>query len=169
MMYVFVFGPVAVTSEHFETVEPDGSHEYGTRIQLRRVRYDIVDGVRHSAGRDGIYSTIASPIWRGDLFNVVGGAEGAHEHAHFHTSFTGMQPCVREFEPSVVEDPVAWAKAQLSDLASVLRAGGATDLIPEVDQAELDRAWPAIEASIRANFPGPLYAEPDVPEKSFTH
>ena len=33
MMYVFVVGPVAVTSEHFETIEPDGSHEYGTRIQ----------------------------------------------------------------------------------------------------------------------------------------
>jgi hypothetical protein len=169
MMYVFVFGPVAVTTEHFETMEPDGSHEFGTRIQLRRVRYDIVDGVRHAAGRDGIYTTIASPIWRGDLFNVVGGAPDAHEHAHFHTSFTGMQPCEREFDQSVVDDPVAWAKHELSDLRSVLTVGGATDLIPDVDQAELDAVWPAIEASIRANFPGPLYTESDVRQRAFTH
>jgi hypothetical protein len=164
MMYVFVFGPVAVTSEHFETVEPDGSHEFGTRIQLRRVRYDIVDGARHAAGRDGMYTTIGPPIWRGDLFNVVGGAAGAHEHAHFHTSFTGMQPCEREFDQSVVDDPVAWARAQLGDLRSVLTVGGATDLIPHVDQAELDRAWPAIESSIVANFDGPLHAAHEVRE-----
>jgi hypothetical protein len=169
MMYVFVFGPVAVTSEHFETVEPDGSHEYGTRIQLRRVRYDIVDGVRHRAGRDGIYTTIGAPIWRGDLFNAVGAPPDAHEHAHFHTSFTGMQPVEREFDQAVVEDPIAWAKAQLSNLARVLRAGGASELIPDVDQAELDRAWPAIEASIRDNFAGPIYNSDEVRQKAFTH
>jgi hypothetical protein len=169
MMYVFVFGPVAVTAEHFETVEPDGSHEYGTRIQLRRVRYDVVDGVRHAAGRDGMYTTLGPPIWRGDLFNAVGSPEGAHEHAHFHPSFTGMQPCERQFTPAIVEDPVAWAKAQLSDLRGVLTAGGAQDLIADVDQSELDRAWPAIEAAIRANFPGPIYAEAEVRRRSFTH
>ena len=169
MMYVFVFGPVAITSEHFETVEPDGSHEYGTRIQLRHVRYDIVDGVRHQAGRDGMYTTIAAPIWRGDLFNAVGAPADAHEHAHFHTSFTGMQPVEREFDQAVVDDPIAWAKAQLGDLARVLTVGGATGLIPDVDQAEVDRAWPAIEASIRANFAGPIYERDEVRRKAFTH
>ncbi len=169
MMYVFVFGPVAITSEHFETVKPDGSHEYGTRIQLRRVRYEIIDGVRHAAGRDGIHTTIGSPIWRGDLFNAVGSPPDSHEHAHFHSSFTGMQPVAREFEQSVVDDPVVWAKRQLSDLRAVLTAGGAAELIPDVDQNELDRAWPAIEASIRANFAGPIHDREDVRQRAFTH
>jgi hypothetical protein len=169
MMYVFVFGPVAVTSEHFETLEPDGSHEFGTRIQLRRMRYDVVDGVRHSAGRDGLHSTIGAPIWRADLFGVVGGAPGNHDHAHFHPSFTGMEPCERVFDQAVVDDPVGWAKGQLSDLREVLTVGGAAELIPEVNQSELDAAWPAIEASIRANFDGPRYARDEVREKAFTH
>ncbi len=169
MMYVFVFGPVAVTSEHFETIEPDGSHEFGTRIQLRRVRYEIVDGVRHGAGRDGIHSTIGAPIWRADLFGVVGGALGNHDHAHFHPTFTGMQPCVRQFEQAVVDDPIGWAKSQLGHLDRVLTVGGAPELIADVDQAELDRAWPAIADSIRANFDGPRYAAGDVPQKAFTH
>ena len=63
-MYAFVFGPVAVTSEHFETVEPDGSHEFGTRLQVRRVNSDVVDAQRQVAGRDGLHTTIGDPIWR---------------------------------------------------------------------------------------------------------
>lgn len=39
MMQVFVFEPVAVASERFETIEPDGSPEFGTRIRLTRLRY----------------------------------------------------------------------------------------------------------------------------------
>jgi hypothetical protein len=169
MMYVFVLGAVAVTSEHFETIEPDGSHEFGTRIQLRRMRYDIVDGVRHAAGRDGIYSTIGAPIWRADLFGVVGGAPGNHDHAHFHPWFTGMQPCERQFDQAVVDDPIGWAKAQLADLRRVLTVGRAPELIPEVVQAELDRAWPAIADSIRVNFDGPRYTAADVRQQAFTH
>lgn len=169
MMYVFIFGPVAVTSEHFETIEPDGSHEFGTRIQLRRVRSEVVDGVRHSAGRDGLHTTLGSPIWRADLFGAVGGAPGNHDHAHYHPAFVGMQPCERQFVQAVVDDPIAWSKAQLSDLRSVLTVGDASELIDQVDQGELDRAWPAIEDSIRANFDGPRYARDEVRQKSFTH
>jgi len=169
MMYVFVLGAVAVTSEHFETIEPDGSHEFGTRIQLRHVRYDVVDGVRHQAGRDGLYSTIGAPIWRADLFGAVGGEPGNHDHAHFHPWFTGMQPCERQFEQAVVDDPVGWTKSQLGDPRRMLTVGNAPELIPNVDQAELDAAWPAIEASIRANFDGPRYARDDVRQKAFTH
>lgn len=169
MMYVFVLGPVAVTSEHFETLEPDGSHEFGTRIQLRRMRYDIVDGVRHGAGRDGLYSTIGAPIWRADLFGVVGGAPGNHDHAHFHPSFTGMQPCERVFDQALVDDPVGWTKTQLGNVRTVLTVGGAPEVIPDVDQSELDAAWPAIEASIRANLDGPIYRTHEVREKAFTH
>ena len=80
-----------------------------------------------------------------------------------------MQPVEREFDRAVVDDPIAWAKAQLGDLARILTAGGATALIPDVDQAEVDRAWPAIEASIRANFSGPIYDRNEVRQKAFTH
>ena len=169
MLYMFLFGPVAITSEHFETIEPDGSHEFGTRIQLRRIRSEVVDGVRHKAGRDGLHTTIGSPIWRADLFGAVGGAPGNHDHAHYHPSFVGMQPCERQFVQAVVDDPIAWTYAQLSDLRSVLTVGGAPELIDEVDQSEFERAWPAIEDSIRANFDGPRYARDEVRQKSFTH
>ena len=80
-----------------------------------------------------------------------------------------MEPVERQFHQSVVDDPVAWAKAQLSDVRRVLTVGGAPELIPDVDQAELDRAWPAIEASIRANFDGPVYHRDEVRRKAFTH
>jgi hypothetical protein len=169
MMYVFILGPVAITSEHFETIEPDDSHEFGTRIQLRRVRSEVVDGVRHRDGRDGLHTTLGAPIWRADLFGVVGGPPDNHDHAHFHPTFTGMQPCERQFDQSVVDDPIKWAHAQLSDVARMLRVGGTPELIDQVDQAEIDRAWPAIEGSIRANFDGPRYARDEVRQKSFTH
>jgi hypothetical protein len=104
-----------------------------------------------------------------DLFGEAGGAPGNHDHAHFHPSFTGMEPCERVFDQAVVDDPVGWAKAQLSDLREVLTIGGAAELIPEVDQAEEDATWPAIEASIRANFGGPIYARDEVRQKAFTH
>ena len=169
MMYVFIFGPVAITSEHFETIEPDGSHEFGTRIQLRRVRSEVVDGVRHKAGRDGLHTTLGSPIWRADLFGAVGGAPGNHDHAHFHPTFVGMQPCEREFDQAVVDDPIAWTKAQLSDLRRVLTVGGAPELIDQVDQAELDRSWPMIEESIKVNFDGPRYPRDRVRQEAFTH
>jgi hypothetical protein len=169
MMEAFVFGPIAVTSEHFETVEPDGSHEFGTRIQVRRVRYDIVDGVRHRAGRDAFYTTLGPPIWRADLFGVVGGAPGNHDHAHFHPWFTGMQPCEREFDQAVVDDPIGWTRAQFADLRTLLTVGRAEDLVGGVDQAEFDAAWPGIEASIRRNFDGPIYEYDRVRELAFTH
>ena len=80
-----------------------------------------------------------------------------------------MQPCVRQFEQAVVDDPIGWAKSQLSHLDRVLTVGGAPELIAEVDQGELDRAWPAIADSIRVNFDGPRYAAGDVRQKAFTH
>lgn len=169
MMEAFVVGPIAVTSEHFETVEPDGSHEFGTRIQIRRVRYDIVDGTRHRAGRDAFTTTIGTPIWRADLFGVVGGAPGNHDHAHFHPWFTGMQPCEREFDQAVVDDPIGWTRDQFADLRALLTVGRAEDLLSQVDQAALDAAWPQIEASIRRNFDGPIYEYRLVRELSFTH
>ena len=169
MMEVFVFGPVAVTCEHFETVEPDGSHEFGTRIQLRHVRYDVADGVRHRAGRDGLYTSITSPIWRADLFGVVGGAPGNHDHAHFHPWFTGMQPCEREFDQAVVDDPIGWTRAQFANLRALLTTARVPELIDQVDQAEFDRAWPLIEAAIRRYFDGPLHPYDRVRELAFTH
>lgn len=168
-MDVYVFGPIAVTCEHFETVEPDGSHEFGTRIQVRRTRYEIVDGVRHRAGRDGIHTTIGSPVWRGDLFGVVGGVTGNHDHAHIHPAFTGMQPCDREFDPAVVRDPIAWTRAQFADMRALVAAGGAPEVADAVDQAEVDAAWPLIEQSIRRHLDGPRYPKERVPELAVTH
>ncbi|HVA85986.1 MAG TPA: hypothetical protein VNF73_06665 [Candidatus Saccharimonadales bacterium] len=68
-----------------------------------------------------------------------------------------------------MNDPIAWTRTQLADVARVLTVGGAPELVDQVDQAELDRAWPAIESSIRANFAGPRYARHQVRQKSFTH
>src|SRR6266516_1944357 len=137
-MYAFVFGPVAVTSEHFETVEPDGSHEFGTRLQVRRVNSDVVDAQRQAAGRDGLHTTIGDPIWRADLFGVVGGPPDNHAHAHYHPTFDGMQPCEREFAPGIVADPIGWARGQGADgpldlhvqdgrIADLLTPGAAMD------------------------------------------
>ena len=61
------------------------------------------------------------------------------------------------------------AHPQVAELRGVLTAGGAPEPIPDVDQSELDRAWPAIEASIRANCDGPIYPTDEVREKAFTH
>ena len=168
-MYAFVFGPVAVTSEHFETVEPDGSHEFGTRLQVRRVNSDVVDAQRQAAGRDGLHTTIGDPIWRADLFGVVGGPPDNHAHAHYHPTFDGMQPCEREFAPGIVGDPIGWARGQLADVGALLTAGGAGALAQQLDQSEVDDAWPAIEASIRANFSGPRFRPDQLAMLSFTH
>jgi len=147
MQHVFIFGPLAITSQHWEEDPEDGTHESGARVQVRRVQNVIVDGIRHRVGRDGVQPTIGEPVWRADLFSLVGGPPGNWDVAHHHPQFSGMVPCERERDPGLTRDPVGWTERHLRDLTATLDRS--------LDQAEVDRALPRILEAIAADLEGP--------------
>ena len=89
------------------------------------------------------------PLFRADLFTRDSGAPGNWESAHYHPHFVeDWFPCTRVWEPALTADPVSWMRQKLTDVPGLLSAGGATELAKTVDQAEVDKALPAMMAAV---------------------
>ena len=151
MITVVAIGPVAVTTNYWEEYQADGTEEIGCRVQLRRVREVPSEIPPPQPLRDATWWHIDEPIWRADLFTTVGSTT-ALDASHYHPTFTGVQPCEREFDPAMFPDPHAWMVRRLSDLRGMLAEAGHADLATDIDDADVAQAMPAILAALAATL-----------------
>lgn len=151
MITVVAIGPVAVTTNYWEEYQADGTEEIGCRVQLRRVREVPSEIPPPQPRRDATWWHIDEPIWRADLFTTVGSTT-ALDASHYHPTFTGVQPCEREFDPAMFPDPHAWMVRRLSDLRGMLAEAGHADLATDIDDADVAQAMPAILAALAATL-----------------
>lgn len=141
--YTFLFGRIGITVGHWVQPDPEGD-EHGSRLEIQRM-YETQD--RPLSEFKEI--TLREPIWRADLFTWDAGKPGNWDRAHHHIGGNGMKPLQREWDAALTADPLGWVERQLRDVARVLRAGGAEDLVGLVDQAEVDQALPDIINAVR--------------------
>jgi hypothetical protein len=144
-------GPIAVTTEEWAEGHEDGSTETGCRVELRRVADTAPPAPPPVPRRDAVYWTIGDHLWRADLFSTVG-LDAPFDAAHYHPTFTGLVPCERVFDATITPDPLAWIERRLADLPGMLAEAGHPELVPALDAAVVDRAMPAILATIRATL-----------------
>jgi hypothetical protein len=84
------------------------------------------------------------PIFRADLFDHEHAPPGNLRAAHFHDHFEGVEPCDRIWPPQLKQDPIAWLRAELSDLPHILsRANVDVD-----DEAAVERDTDALHGSL---------------------
>jgi hypothetical protein len=146
-----IVGAIAVTTEYWEELQPDGTRETGCRVQLRRVRIVPAPVPPPVPRLDAVFWSIEEPIWRADLFSEDGGA-GPFDVSHYHPTFTGLTPCDRVFDATIQPDPLGWISRRLADLPGMLVESGHADLIAELDSNLLEQAMPAILATIEASL-----------------
>ena len=147
MKYVFLFGGVGVTVQHWVET-PDEPEERGARVEIQRLHEEpteLFDAAQAARLRE--------PIFRADLFTRFAGEAGNWDAAHFHPRFLeGWIPCNREWDPALTADPRSWIEHTLGNVREILTQGGAADLADSVDQAEVDQAMPIVMAAIEACF-----------------
>ena len=145
MRQVFVFEKVAVVvGPWWEPMDPP---ERGARVEVRLVTGEPHRGNRFAAQR----IVVDQPVFRADLFDQIDAPPGNLHSAHFHEGFDGVEPRVRQWPPAIKQDPIAWLRAELSDLENVLvRAGHNASLA--TDAAALRDALDAIVAAVEASF-----------------
>ena len=123
MQFCFLLDKVAILVRHWYEVGPD-DEEHGTRVELRTITRPAHIG-SESAGQP---VTADEPVWRADIFDLIGGPPGNLTRAHFYPTFEGREPSSRNWDPQLQENWAGWLTAQLSDLPAVLAAAGVGDL-----------------------------------------
>lgn len=157
MRSAVMIGPIAVTAEYWEESQADGTRETGCRVQLRQVRVNPAPVPPPVPRRDAVFWSVEEPIWRADLFSVVGGAAD-YDAAHYHPTFSGLVPSDRAHDPAMNADPFGWIERRLADLPAMLAESGHAELAGALDPDEVRQAMPAILAAIRSTLayrPGP--------------
>jgi hypothetical protein len=156
MKYAFLFGDyrtadydardhLAVTVQNFSTHRDDGD-ENGCRIEIQLVREEM------SSLAAAKVTTLGEPVWRADIFSTKS-AIATWDRAHFHPRFEGQEPTGRAYaQDEIREDPVAWARERLSNLASLLTEGGHPEVLEQIDVAEVASALPAMVAAVEATL-----------------
>jgi hypothetical protein len=120
MQFCFLLDEVAILVRHWYEVGPS-DEEHGTRVELRTIARPAHIG-SESAGQP---VTLDEPVWRADIFDLIGEPPGNLSRAHFHPTFDGREPSSRNWDPEIRDNWAAWLKAQLTDLPTVLTAAGA--------------------------------------------
>jgi hypothetical protein len=149
MKYAFFFGAVAVTVRHWYEPSDEGD-ERGSRVEVQHLtEIPPVSGSLFAART----AVLGAPIFRADLFTHIAGEPGNHSRAHYHSYFIrGNEPCDRQWDSELQQDPTAWIEKKLSDLRSTLAISGATAIMDQVDYGEVRKAMPAIIAAVEACY-----------------
>lgn len=115
MQVLYSFKTFAITVRHwFEVTEAD--EEHGCRVELR-----MLSPQPHRGSESASQMVVLDqPVWRTDIFDVVGGASGNLARAHYHPTFHGVEPCERHYDDALARDPITWVTAQLNDVDSIL-------------------------------------------------
>jgi len=119
MQFCFLLDDVAVLVRHWYEIGPD-DEEHGTRIELRTIARPEHIGTESAAQP----ITLDEPLWRADIFDLIGEPPGNLSRAHFHPVFDGREPSSRRWDAKLREDWALWLTEQLSDLPAVLAAAG---------------------------------------------
>jgi hypothetical protein len=145
MVYMFLFGAVAITVRYWEETGDDV--EGGARVEVRRAGEVI--GEHHRPGAAGwrVGPVSEAGVWRSDLLSVIN-RPGNEPRFHHHPAFQDGDVGRRVFDPGLSADPVEWTIAKLADLPALLHAAGAADIIDQIDLEAVDRALPAIRSAI---------------------
>ena len=130
MLQVFVFGPVAM---------PPATGNSGVSRSRRALawRSDGSSRTRSRARRRALPARllpVTEGIWRADLFTDDAGVPVYHHHPD-HDGDVGE----RHFDEQLTSDPIAFVMDRLADLPSVLREGGAADIIGAVESMRSGR------------------------------
>jgi hypothetical protein len=135
MQEVFVFNEIAVIVRHWYEIGADG-REHGARVEIRK----LTPSPRRGSESASQLITIDEPIWRADLFDLLGDEPGAFGRAHYHHTFHGPEPTARDWSTELSADPLSWCRAQLSNLEELIPAAGATLTNLALEAAELREA-----------------------------
>lgn len=145
MRQAFVFENIAVLV--FPWNEPVDPPERGARLEVRLLEHEPARGTRYAAER----VVVDAPVFRADLFDVVGEPVGNLRSAHFHPYFDGIEPCDRHWRPVIKQDPIAWLEGELGDLRALLERGR-VDIAQaswvDEDGAALRAAIPVVTAAV---------------------
>jgi hypothetical protein len=152
MQEVFVFNEIAVIVRHWYEIGANG-REHGTRVEIRL----LTPSPRRGSESAPQLITIDEPIWRADLFDLLGDEPGTFGRAHYHHRFDGLEPTARDWDAELSEDPISWCRNQLSNLEQVIPAAGVslTDLALEADElrAACDRMIESVNRYLGKNCP----------------
>ena len=153
MQFCFLVDEVAILVRHWYEVGPS-DEEHGTRVELRTIARPAHIG-SESAGQP---VTLDEPVWRADIFDLIGEPPGNLSRAHFHPTFEGREPSSRNWDLGLRENWAGWLKAQLTELPTVLAAAGAGGLAPDDDHkltaAQLDHVIAAAASLLGARCDG---------------
>ena len=152
MQEVFVFNEIAVIIRHWYEIGANG-REHGARVEIRL----LTPSPRRGSESASQLITIDAPIWRADLFDLLGDEPGNFGRAHYHHTFDGVEPTDRDWDAELSTDPISWCRDQLSHLEKVIPATGATltDLALEAEEsrAACDRMIESVNRYVGKNCP----------------
>jgi hypothetical protein len=154
MQEVFVFNEIAVIIRHWYEIGEHG-REHGARVEIRRLTPSPRRGSESASQR----ITIDEPIWRADLFDLLGDEPGTFGRAHYHHKFDGVEPTARDWAAELSADPLSWCRDQLSNLEELIPAAGATLQNIALEAQELqdacDRMIASVARCVGKNCPDP--------------
>lgn len=149
MQFSVILENVAILVRHWYEIGP-ASEEHGTRVELRAVARPA-----HAGSESAAQTVIVDePLWRADIFDLIGEQPGNLARAHFHPSFTGREPSSRHWDPRLRKDWAGWLRDQLAELPAVLAAAGAPDsaaVRAELSSVTIDRLLAAAADFLGAN------------------
>jgi hypothetical protein len=126
LQFCFLLDNVAILVRHWYEIGPD-DEEHGTRIELRSIARPAHIGSESAAQP----VTLDMPLWRADIFDLIGEPPGNLSRAHYHPTFEGREPSSREWDPALQKNWAGWVGAQLTNMPAVLEAAAAPDLIAD--------------------------------------
>jgi hypothetical protein len=154
MQEVFVFNEIAVIVRHWYEIGEHG-REHGTRVEIRR----LTPSPRRGSESASQLISIDQPIWRADLFDLLGDEPGAFSRAHYHHRFDGFEPTARDWSEELSADPLSWCRGQLSNLETLIPLAGVTlnDLALEAEELRdaCDRMMESVNRYVGRNCVDP--------------
>jgi len=147
--YCFLLDNLAIVVRHWYEVGPS-DEEHGTRVELRTVERPAHVGSESAAQP----VTLDKPLWRADIFDLIGEPPGNLSRAHYHPTFDGLEPSSRHWDAMLRDDWSGWLRAQLTDLPAVLTAAGAQEQAAdgqELTASEVDQLLTAANGLLGVN------------------
>ena len=149
MQFAFLLDNVAIQVRHWYEVGPS-DEEHGTRVELRTIARPAHIGSESAAQP----VTLDEPLWRADIFDLIGEPPGNLSRAHFHPTFDGREPSGRRWDAKLREDYAGWLRAQLTDVPALLAAAGAHEQVAdglELTSSQLDQVLAAATSLLGVN------------------
>jgi hypothetical protein len=143
MQEVFVFNEVAVIIRHWYEIG-EGGREHGARVEIRK----LTPSPRRGTESASQLIAIDEPIWRADLFDLLGDEPGTFGRAHYHHRFDGPEPTARDWDAELSADPLSWCRKRLSNLEELIPAAGSSLRDLALEAQELRGACDRMIASV---------------------